>query len=64
METSEAVLRIGEKGRWKLLNAFETHEFEVKVISMKSGIFELPSIRVFANNSEVKVNTSTFLLQC
>ena len=64
METSENVMRVGEKTKWKLLNGFEAYDFDFPVLCLKGGIFTLPNIKVFVNNSEIRVNTTNFLLHC
>jgi hypothetical protein len=57
-------MRVGEKGKWKLLSGHESHDFDFSVLCLKGGIFTLPNIRVFVNNTETKVNTTNFLVHC
>ena len=39
MDSNENLMRIGEKGKWKLLDSFGSHSFEFSVLPMKGGIF-------------------------
>jgi hypothetical protein len=57
-------MRVGEKGKWQLLQGLATCDIEFSVLCMQTGIFEVPSLRVFLNQTDFKVPTANYLVHC
>ena len=60
MDSTDEMLRIGEKGKGAQVQPGTSVDLGFEVISIKSGIFEFPPVKAWANNEEVQVAVGNF----
>lgn len=62
MESTNVLLRIGEKAKELVLGPYERSEVSFNLLSIQSGIFEFPPIRVYVDGIDLVVSTSNYLI--